>query len=71
MLLVGLPFSENALLSTRSGGTPYGASHVAGSDNNPHLTEDEAQLCRALGKRVAETAAALAMRGAALVKERA
>ena len=59
MLMVGLPFSEAALRATRRGGTPYGASHVAGSDNETRLTEEEAQLCRALGRRVAEVAAAL------------
>jgi NAD(P)H dehydrogenase (quinone) len=71
MVLVGLPFSESALLSTRSGGTPYGASHVAGSENNVRLTEEEAQLCRALGKRVAQVAAALAPPCVAAFKERA
>lgn len=59
MVIVGLPFSEGALLTTQSGGTPYGASHVAGADNDPRLSEEEIQLCRALGKRVADVAAAL------------
>lgn len=59
MLLVGLPYSEPDLNRTRGGGTPYGASHHAGSrDDNP-VTEEEARLCRALGKRVAETAVRL------------
>ncbi len=56
MLLVGLPYSESALLTTSSGGTPYGASHVAGTDNERALSEDEKQLCFAQGKRLAETA---------------
>ena len=56
MFLVGLPYTERALSTTRSGGTPYGASHWAGEDNRTPITEDEALLCRALGKRVAETA---------------
>jgi NAD(P)H dehydrogenase (quinone) len=71
MVLVGLPFSETALLSTRSGGTPYGASHVAGSDNNPRLTDEEAQLCRALGQRVAGVAAALSTTAVTATRARA
>lgn len=50
--IVGIPYSEPALTSTQSGGTPYGASHVAGSDSKLPLTEDEKALCFALGKRV-------------------
>lgn len=56
MLLLGLPYSEAALSSTRSGGTPYGASHVAGSMNDQPLTDEEKKLCIAQGKRLAETA---------------
>ncbi|MFW5816574.1 MAG: NAD(P)H:quinone oxidoreductase [Wenzhouxiangella sp.] len=56
MLLVGLPYSEPELSTTRSGGTPYGASHLAGKDSDRELDEDEARLCRALGRRVAELA---------------
>ena len=56
MLIVGLPYSEQALLDTRSGGTPYGPSHTAGIDNKAPLTQEEKQLCLALGRRVAETA---------------
>jgi len=56
MLILGLPYSEAALLSTRSGGTPYGASHLAGPDSGLELTAEEKQLCFALGKRLAETA---------------
>lgn len=63
MLLVGLPYSEADLMNTTSGGTPYGASHTAGLDGNRPLTEEEKRLCRALGRRVAETAIRLA-RGA-------
>lgn len=59
MLILGLPYSEPALASTRSGGTPYGASHFAGSEGKEPHTEDEDTLCRALGKRLAETALAL------------
>ncbi|MBX9401993.1 NAD(P)H:quinone oxidoreductase [Lysobacter sp. BMK333-48F3] len=53
-ILVGLPYTEPALSSTRGGGTPYGASHVAGAQDDPQLSDDEAQLARALGRRVAE-----------------
>lgn len=55
MLLVGLPYSEQALLRTQSGGTPYGASHTSGDGRLP-LTEEEKTLCKALGKRVADVA---------------
>ena len=58
MLYLGVPYSEPALLTTRSGGTPYGASHLAGSDSTLPLSEEEAQLCRALGKRLAQTSQA-------------
>ena len=56
MLVVGLPYSESALMRTASGGTPYGASHVAGAQSDRPITDDEAGLCRALGKRLARTA---------------
>ena len=59
MYLVGLPYTERALHQTRSGGTPYGASHVAGSQEAPALTEDERALAQALGKRVAALAVQL------------
>jgi NAD(P)H dehydrogenase (quinone) len=59
MLLVGVPYSEADLMNTASGGTPYGASHTAGLDDNRALTEEEKRLCRALGRRVAEVAARL------------
>jgi NAD(P)H dehydrogenase (quinone) len=57
LLLVGVPYTEAALSGTSAGGTPYGASHVAGMGPEPRpLTTDEEQLCFALGKRVAEVA---------------
>jgi NAD(P)H dehydrogenase (quinone) len=59
MYLVGLPYTEQALHHTRSGGTPYGASHVAGSEDQPALTEEERMLAQALGKRVAALAVKL------------
>ena len=55
MLLVGLPYNEPALLRTKSGGTPYGASHTSADGRLP-LTDDEKALCQALGRRVADTA---------------
>lgn len=60
MMIIGLPYTENALMQTASGGTPYGASHMAGINNDRPLTDDEAKLCRALGRRLGETALALA-----------
>jgi len=59
MYLVGLPYTERALNETRSGGTPYGASHVATADNAPLLTEAEKSLAQALGRRVAALAVRL------------
>ncbi len=56
MVLVGIPYSEAALTSTSSGGTPYGASHLAGARSENPITDDERNLCRALGRRVATIA---------------
>ena len=56
MLMLGLPFTESELSTTRDGGTPYGASHVSGSDNVATPTETERKLAIALGRRLAETA---------------
>src|SRR5271165_3085922 len=56
MYLVGLPYSEAGLTDTRSGGTPYGASHVAELSTPGELSEHESALARALGKRVAALA---------------
>jgi len=55
MMIVGLPYSEQALLDTITGGSPYGASHTSTKRDNV-LSEHEHDLCRALGRRVAETA---------------
>lgn len=60
MLLLGLPYSETDLLHTTTGGTPYGPSHLAGTDSKLPLSEEEKRLCRALGKRLGQTAGALA-----------
>jgi len=59
MLLVGLPYTEPALSQTHTGGTPYGASHVAGSLDDQPISADEKALCLALGKRLANTALTL------------
>jgi NAD(P)H dehydrogenase (quinone) len=56
MLLLGLPYTEPALMPTRSGGAPYGASHVAGQQADPELSGEEGVLAQALGRRLAETA---------------
>ena len=61
MVIVGLPYTESALLDTASGGTPYGATHVAGRDNEHRITEDEKTLCLALGRRLAQIALKLAV----------
>ena len=60
MLIVGLPYSEPELSATSGGGTPYGASHVAGAADNQPISADERKLCIALGKRLAQTALKLA-----------
>jgi len=60
MVVVGIPYTEPALSATREGGTPYGASHVSGSDGNTIVSEHEKQLAVALGRRLAETAKKLA-----------
>ena len=53
MMIVGIPYSESELLTTSTGGTPYGASHLAGSESKNKISEEEKKLCIALGKRVA------------------
>ncbi|MCW8930738.1 MAG: NAD(P)H:quinone oxidoreductase [Gammaproteobacteria bacterium] len=59
MLLVGSPYSESELISTTTGGTPYGPSHLAGKESNMPISVDEKNLCIALGQRVAEIASKL------------
>jgi NAD(P)H dehydrogenase (quinone) len=59
-VIVGIPYTEPLLSSTRSGGTPYGASHVAGPHDDPQPTDEEAALARALGRRLAQVAQRLA-----------
>jgi NAD(P)H dehydrogenase (quinone) len=59
MVMVGVPYSETALLHTRSGGTPYGASHLAGSDSKLPLSDEEKQICRTQGRHLADIASRL------------
>jgi len=59
MLIVGLPYTEAALSTTTTGGTPYGASHVTWNRDADKLSDDEKQLAHALGARVADIAAKL------------
>lgn len=59
MLLMGLPYTNPELMTTASGGSPYGATHWSGIDGDKAVTEDEKRLAIALGKRLAQTAAAL------------
>ena len=62
MVFAGIPYSETGLLRTSGGGTPYGASHVAGADSSRIPDETELGLCRSLGRRVGSLAMALAER---------
>jgi NAD(P)H dehydrogenase (quinone) len=59
MLIVGLPYTEEDLTTTRSGGTPYGASHLAGPHNDIPVSDEEQRLCVALGRRLAGISARL------------
>jgi len=60
MVIVGLPYAEPGLMATASGGTPYGASHVAGAASDRAVDETEKALCIALGRRLADVARRLA-----------
>ena len=63
MFLVGIPFTESALSSTTSGGSPYGASHVTWNRDGDQLSDEERELARALGKRIADLAVKLSSLG--------
>jgi len=63
MLMVGIPYTEDDLNRTRSGGSPYGASHFSGSDGREPETEEEARLAQALGRRVARLAQLIGAEG--------
>jgi NAD(P)H dehydrogenase (quinone) len=54
MILVGVPYSVQELFTTQGGGSPYGPGHVAGDDNRREIDMQEAAICRALGRRLAE-----------------
>ena len=60
MLIVGIPYTEPELNSTRSGGAPYGATHVSGTANDRPVSDEESKLAFALGKRLAHVAKRLA-----------
>ena len=60
MLVVGIPYTEPLLASTLAGGTPYGASHVSGTRGERSIHDDERELARALGRRLAHAALKLA-----------
>lgn len=62
MLILGLPYTESQLNATRSGGTPYGASHFAGTAGEQPISDAERELCIAQGRRLAEIAIRLARR---------
>lgn len=61
MVILGIPFTEAILSTTKQGGTPYGVSHVAGLNDDLPISDDEKKLCFALGKRLAETALKLSL----------
>jgi NAD(P)H dehydrogenase (quinone) len=63
MIVAGLPYTEPALGETRTGGTPYGISHLAGSRSDLPISDHEKQLCHAMGKRMATLASALKTSG--------
>lgn len=56
MSIVGIPYSEAALNNTQSGGTPYGATHVAGPDSKNPISDDECELAKSMGERIARHA---------------
>jgi len=60
MLITGIPYTEADLTTTQTGGTPYGATRVIGAEGKTPFSEEEQRLCRALGKRLAQTASQLA-----------
>ena len=55
-ILVGIPYTEESLNTTKTGGAPYGATHISGQDSKLPFSDDEKMLCHALGKRVARIA---------------
>jgi NAD(P)H dehydrogenase (quinone) len=63
MTLIGIPYSDPALMKTQSGGTPYGASHHAGIDSDKPLSDDEIKMCQGAGQRLASHALAMLEQG--------
>ncbi len=59
MLIVGIPYTEKQLTTTRTGGTPYGASHLAGPHSDVAISDEEQHLCVALGRRLATVSSLL------------
>ena len=59
MLVLGIPYSEPDLLTTQTGGSPYGATHVAGPNSDRAMAKEEHRLCLSLGRRLARTALTL------------
>lgn len=60
MIIVGVPYNESHLFTTTGGGTPYGPSHMAGSNSDQPLIDAEKIICQTLGKRLATIALKLA-----------
>src|SRR5262245_52930129 len=54
MVLVGVPYSVQELFTTQGGGSPYGPGHIAGGNNQREIDPQEAAICRALGRRLAQ-----------------
>ena len=63
MTLIGIPYSEPALMKTQTGGTPYGASHFAGIDSDKPLSDDEISMCQTIGQRLATHAKVMLEQG--------
>jgi len=63
MTILGLPYNQPELMATKTGGTPYGASHLAGLESDNELSQDEIKLCQAAGQRIALHAKALLAQG--------
>ncbi|MDD3419839.1 MAG: NAD(P)H:quinone oxidoreductase [Candidatus Gastranaerophilales bacterium] len=59
MIVVGVPYSVPEMSTTKSGGTPYGPTHVAGANSDNPISQEEAAIAKAFGKRIAEIAAKL------------
>ncbi|EDP45778.1 NAD(P)H:quinone oxidoreductase [Rickettsiella grylli] len=60
MIIVGVPYTESDLSTTKTGGTPYGPTHMAGKESKNPISDEEKRLCHALGKRLAHIALKLA-----------